>query len=210
MILTRIQQVNERKAFEANAWEASFLTYVQGEDVHGSTKYARAIKIMTAIDSEYTTQLLTDDLATTTVQLDTITVYHGTHEAKLQFTNERTIKNYNHIGTWFTSTAHHANTLYGANVIEAQIVINNPYYATTEDFDIFFYNQTIASKHNATIDNLWKNGSYIAELKQSFINQGYDSIIFENSTIDLSSNEEAHTVVIVLDTDSIVSSQYLV
>lgn len=215
--MTRTERVTNRQAFEANMWEQSFKVFVEGEEVHGTKEYNRAIDIMLAIDKDFTLSLL--ETSATTEQTNTVTMYHGTHDNSLTFTNEGAIINYNHIGTWFTSNKSYAGSLYGKNVIEAQITVNNPLYLNDEDFDNLFYDTELANLYNVTIEGekkkgklincIWTNGEYIEALKQSYIDQGYDSIIFENSNIDLSTNEEPHTVVILLNTDNILQSQYV-
>jgi hypothetical protein len=56
--MNRTTQVNEVKAREINAWEDAFKVFVEGEAVHGTKQVERAIKIMNAIDSKFTSTLL--------------------------------------------------------------------------------------------------------------------------------------------------------
>ncbi|MFD0587793.1 hypothetical protein ACFQZE_07245 [Paenibacillus sp. GCM10027627] len=141
---------------------------------------------------------------------NSIIVYHGTHNSNVQFNNDRTVTNYNTIGTWFTSTPEAAK-IYGSHVMTKQITINNPLHAHTDDFDNFFLCFPLALKYigktnpNKTeMTKLLLDSGYMTEWKQMIANAGYDTIVFKNSRIDLDSSDNfTHTVYIVLDTNKI-------
>lgn len=52
--MTRTEQVNAVKVREITTWEDSFKIFSEGAEVHGQKKVDRAIKVMSAIDKEFT------------------------------------------------------------------------------------------------------------------------------------------------------------
>jgi len=211
---THVMKVNE---YTAQAWENAFTVFVEGVSVHGKEEVERAIKIMNAIDKELAATLINTEVEVTpevtevaeevaVTNENTITVYHGTHQELTTFVN-RPVKNYDSIGTYFTSNKEYARSLYGKNVIEANITLNNPLVVNNvndlESFDKVFYDNTLTNLPFAQINKLLLDTDYINALKSKLINKGYDGIIFKDSSIDLAPNEEAHTVYIVFNADNI-------
>ncbi|WP_052486982.1 zeta toxin family protein [Gordoniibacillus kamchatkensis] len=152
----------------------------------------------------------------------TLTMYHATWEKSLKFVGDRPIKNYNQIGSWFTSDPEKAREYYGPYVHEVQALVQNPLEADTDDFDKFFYNPDIAprylklgsKKSNVTREDmteLMDNPRYIKEFKNDLVRRGYDAIVWKNSTIDLppDGTEGRHTVTILLHPEKQIKSQKL-
>lgn len=205
--MTRYEREMQVKEYTLTTWEDAFTVFVEGEEVHGSKNVERAIKVMTAIDSEFTATLINNESVATKEEVNTITVYHGTHQQLAQFDN-REVKNYDSVGTYFTSNKDYARILYGMNVVEAEVKLNNPLVVNNvtdcESFDKVFYNNELTNVPFAQINKLLLNSEYMKAFKQDLINKGYDSIIFQDSRIDLDKDDkENHTVYIVLNADNI-------
>ena len=204
--MTRYERELQVNEYTLNTWEAAFTVFVEGNK--GSKEYERAVKIMMAIDPDFTITLLETSTTEETTQNE-LTVYHGTHTILTQFI-DRPVKNYDSIGTYFTNNKEYARTLYGKNVVTAAITLNNPLVVNNvtdcESFDKIFYDTELT---NLTFneDNMRKlllNSNYINNLKNKLINLGYDGIIFEDSRIDLSKEDkENHTVYIVFNSNQI-------
>src|SRR5690606_4862801 len=180
--------------------------FIEGEEVHGIKAVERAIKTMNAIDPDFTSTLLADNETAATKE-NTYTVYHGTHENNLTFIN-REVKNYNSIGTYFTSNRNYARSLYGSNVIPAAITLSNPLIVNNvndcESFDTVFYDDSLTTLTFKDINKLLLDSTYISKLKDKYISLGHDGIIFQDSRIDLSlEDKEAHSVYIVFNAENI-------
>lgn len=134
------------------------------------------------------------------VEPNTVKLYHATHENNLQF-GARDVKNYQSLGSWFSSDPRTAQTLYGPNVHEAHVELKNPLVTTgdtAEDFYDFFYSPTLAKKYlskqererwgQQDIDKLLNNAEYMTAFKKGLVKQGYDGVTFKNSTIDLNAD----------------------
>jgi hypothetical protein len=202
----REQRALAVKEYTLSTWEDCFTVFVEGTEVHGIKAVERAIKIMKAIDPEFTQSLLTE---TEETKQNEIIVYHGTHATITEFI-DRKVKNYDSIGTYFTSNKEYARMLYGKNTITAAITLNNPLIVNNvtdcESFDRVFYDTELTNlKFNE--DNMRKlllNCDYITALKNKLIKQGYDGIVFQDSRIDLSKEDkENHTVYIVFNANNI-------
>lgn len=205
--MTRYEREMQVKEYTLTTWEDAFTVFVEGSEVHGNKAVERAVKIMTAIDPEFTATLINNESAATKEEINTITVYHGTHENLTGFIN-REVKNYDSVGTYFTNNKDYARILYGNNVIEAEIKLNNPLVVSNvtdcESFDKVLYNNELTNVPFEQINKLLLNSEYMNAFKQDLINKGYDSIIFQDSRIDLDrEDKENHTVYIVLNADNI-------
>jgi hypothetical protein len=204
--LTRYERELQVKEYTLNAWENAFTVFVEGEEVHGTKEVERAIKVMNAIDPEFTNKLITDEVSCTKEE-SVITVYHGTHEELTTFIN-REVKNYDSIGTYFTSNKQYANMLYGKNIVAANITLNNPLIVSNvtdcESFDRVFYDQSLATVSFNNINKLLLDTNYINALRNKLINEGYDGIVFQDSRIDLApGDKENHSVYIVFNANNI-------
>lgn len=196
----------EVKEYQLSTWESCFKVFVEGEEIHCTKEVQRAIKIMKAIDPEFTQMLLTTEVKE---EENEVTVYHGTHANITEFI-DREVKTYDSIGTYFTSNKEYARMLYGKNVITTKIKLNNPLIVENvnncESFDKVFYNNKL-TKLSFNEDNMRKlllDKNYINNLKKELINQGYDGIVFQDSRIDLDkTDKDNHTVYIVFNANQI-------
>ena len=58
--MSRQEHINEVQARKIKAWEDAFKVFVEGAGVHGSQAYNRAVKVMNAIDEQFTANLLNE------------------------------------------------------------------------------------------------------------------------------------------------------
>jgi hypothetical protein len=206
--MTRYERELQVKEYTLNTWENAFTVFVEGEEVHGTKAVERAIKVMNAIDPDFTNKLINDEVsATIETSANVITVYHGTHENLTTFIN-REVKNYDSIGTYFTSNKQYANMLYGKNVVAANITLNNPLIVNNvndlESFDKVFYDRSLTTVSFSNINKLLLDTNYINALRNKLINDGYDGIVFQDSRIDLApGDKESHSVYIVFNTNNV-------
>jgi hypothetical protein len=154
--MTRYERELQVKEYTLKTWEAAFTVFVEGSEVHGTQAVERAIRIMNAIDPELTATLL--ETGATKEEVNTITVYHGTHAELTTFIN-REVMNYDSIGTYFTSNKDYARMLYGKNVVTATIELSNPLVIENvtdcKSFDKVFYNESL-TELSFTEDNMRK------------------------------------------------------
>lgn len=75
----------------------------------------------------------------------TLIVYQAQH-LPIERLDSRPIRNYNSMGTWFTSSPHHARTLYGPLVYSFELPAGRYLEAHTDNFDEFFLNWPLAEE----------------------------------------------------------------
>lgn len=196
-----IKEQIANKQHEMSTWEEAWTIFVEGEEKHDRQTVQRAVDCMYQIDAGLTNMLV----PATYLQMPTTYVaYHGTHE-KLNAFTQREVKNYNSIGTYFTSKKEYARRLYGPHVIEATLTLHNPLIVynviNCPSFDAVFYDEALTSKkQNQVRGDLLLDEEYIKALKAKLQQKGYDGIIFYDSRIDLSSEERTpHTVYVVFN-----------
>lgn len=146
-------------------------------------------------------------------------VYHGTHE-NIVCLEPRPIRNYNSIGTWFTSTPWHAATFYGPKVYAFELPPGRYLEAHTDRFSEFFLNwplaeETLSRKETRhlrehapgtpdydalsrkTMRRLLLDGTYISSFRRMLENAHYQGIVWRNSRIDLRPGDSPHDVYVV-------------
>jgi hypothetical protein len=143
-------------------------------------------------------------------------VYHGTHE-RLGCLTPRPVRNYNSIGTWFTSTPWHAATFYGPNVYAFGLPPGQYLEAHTDSFSRFFLNWPLAedtltrkelaylrthapetpaydSYAKQIVRRLLLNREYIQTFRKMLERAGYQGVVWRDSRIDLRSGDPPHDV----------------
>lgn len=186
-------------------WEYGWNTYVKGLEENNLKLINKGINILNAIDPEFVASVIQPD-NTQEETTNEVTVYHGTWENITQFSN-REVKTYDSIGTWFTAKKEYARMLYGANTIEATVSLKNPIVINNvtncNSFDQFFYDSSLTNKSFSDINKILLDSDYINSFKTKLIEKGYDGIVFKVSKIDVSNDEESHTVYVVFNTVTI-------
>jgi len=143
-------------------------------------------------------------------------VYFASHKP-LDRLDPRPIRNYNSMGTWFTSSPIHARTFYGPIVYAFELPAGRYLEAHTDDFDAFFLNWPRAREHLAPDDfehlevhppgtarfdhrasrimqALLLDADYIRDFRENIERANYDGIVWFDSRIDTRPGEPTHDV----------------
>lgn len=146
-------------------------------------------------------------------------VYQAQHHP-IERLDPRPIKNYNSMGTWFTSSPEHARMLYGPLVYAFELPKGRYLEAHTYDFDQFFTNWPLAEeilpkkefaylrshapgtddfdhKADRLVRKLLLDPDYIRGFREIIENANYDGIVWKNSRIDLRPGDPPHDVYLV-------------
>lgn len=146
-------------------------------------------------------------------------VYQAQHKP-IERLEPKPVKNYNSMGTWFTSSPEHARTLYGPLVYAFELPEGGYLEAHTYDFDQFFTNWPLVEeilpkkeftylrshapgtdrfdhKADRLVRKLLLDGDYIKGFREMLENANYDGIVWKNSRIDLRPGDPPHDVYLV-------------
>lgn len=146
-------------------------------------------------------------------------IYHAQHHP-VDRLDPRPVRNYNSMGTWFTSSAEHARTLYGPLVYAFELPEGRYLEAHTYDFDQFFTNWPLAEEvlskkdfnylkshspgtekfdHRADriVRELLLDPEYIRGFRENIERANYDGIVWKDSRVDLRPGDPPHDVYLV-------------
>lgn len=134
-------------------------------------------------------------------------VYFASHKP-IESLVPRPVKNYNSMGTWFTSSPVLARTLFGPIVYEFELPPGRYIEAHTDSFSEFFTNWPLAKetlskkdfayledhapgtpdfdkKADRIVDKLLLDKEYVRGFREILENANFDGIVWRNSKIDV-------------------------
>jgi hypothetical protein len=147
-------------------------------------------------------------------------VYFASHKP-IDVLVSRPVRNYNSIGTWFTSSAELARTLYGPLVYAFELPPGRYLEAHTYDFSEFFTNWPLAEdvlpkkdfrylrehapgtpafdrRADRLVRRLLLDQGYVQAFRAMLENANYDGVVWRDSRIDLSPRDAVtHDVFLV-------------